>query len=224
MSIRDWPAHERPREKLLRRGAESLSDAELLAIFLGAGVRNTDAVETARRLLHHFGSLRALLSASPNVVLAQRGIGTVALARLRAALELACRHFSEPLVREDVFLHPEAVRSYLRARLRDLGHEVFCCLFLDNRHRLIVFETLFRGTVDGATVHVREVVKQALSHNAAAVILAHNHPSGVAEPSAADEAITIRLQSALELVGIRTLDHVIVGDIECVSLAERGLL
>jgi len=225
MNIRDWPAAERPREKLLRRGAGQLSDAELLAVLLGtSGQRGLNVVDLARSLLVRHRSLRDLLQAGPAVVLGAPGLGPAGYCRLQAALELARRHYAEALRAGPVLDCPPATREFLVARLRDSPHEVFCCLHLDNRHRLIAFEELFRGTIDGASVHPREVVKQALAHNAAALILAHNHPSGIAEPSQADELITRRLREALALVDIRILDHIIVADTGCLSFAERGLL
>jgi len=225
MSIKDWPACERPREKLLAGGAQSLSDAELLALLLGsAGLRGLDAVSTARNLLQRHQSLRALLSATADVCLSAPGVGVAGYCRLQAALELARRHYAEALRSGPPLQSPAATREFLVARLRDTPHELFCCLHLDNRHRLIAFEELFRGTIDGASVHPREVVKQALARNAAAVILVHNHPSGVAEPSHADELITRRLREALQLVDIRVLDHLIVADNGCLSFAERGLI
>src|SRR5580658_5746154 len=218
MSIRDWPERERPREKLLAGGAQSLSDAELLAVLLGgSGRRGLDAAAMARDLIKQHESLRSLLSASSEVCLAIPGMGAAGYCRLQAALELARRHYSD-LLRAGPPLHsPAATREFLVARLRDIPHEMFCCLHLDNRHRLIAFEELFRGTIDGASVHPREVVKQALARNSAALILAHNHPSGIAEPSHADELITRRLREALQLVDIRVLDHLIVADNGCLS-------
>ena len=224
MTIRHWPRAERPREKLLERGAQALSDAELLAVLLGSGVSGATAVEVARGLLLEFGSLRELLRAERAACLAARGLGPARYALLHAALELARRHYRERLRLGPAMIAPDATRTFLTAQLRDRPYEVFCCLHLDNRHRLIAFEELFRGTIDGASVHPREVVRQALAHNAAAVILAHNHPSGVAEPSPADELITQRLKEALALVDIRVLDHLIVGDGRCVSFAEQGLM
>ncbi len=224
MSIRDWPESERPREKLLKSGAQALSEAELIAIFLRTGTRGHSALDVARELLKQFGSLRALLTAPQARLCKAPGMGAVRYATLQAALELARRHYLEVMRSGPALLNPQATRDYLRVRLRDLPHEVFCCLYLDNRHRVIAFEELFRGTLDGASVHPREVVKHALAHNAASLILAHNHPSGVAEPSQADELITRRLKEALNLVEIRVLDHLIVGDSRCESFAERGLL
>ncbi|MFP4683097.1 MAG: RadC family protein [Ectothiorhodospira sp.] len=223
MPITDWPAQERPREKLLARGPQALSDAELLAIFLRTGVAGRTAVDLARDLLSRFGGLRPLLQADLKAFCDARGLGTAKYAQLQAVLEMGRRHLSEQLQRGDAITSPDHTRHYLAARLRDHPFEVFACLFLDNRHRVLAFEELFRGTIDGASVHPREVVRRALHHNAAALIVAHNHPSGVAEPSASDEAITRRLKEALALVDIRVLDHIIVGD-TLVSLAERGVL
>lgn len=223
MAICDWPAAERPREKLLLRGAAALSDAELLAIFLRTGVAGKSAVDLARDLLGHFGGLRPLLQADKRAFCQARGLGDAKYVQLQAVLEMGRRHLAATLERGDAITSPQATRDYLNARLRDYPFEVFACLFLDNRHRVLAFEELFRGTIDGASVHPREVVRRVLYHNAAAVILAHNHPSGVAEPSRADEAITRRLQEALGLVDVRVLDHIIVAD-AMVSFAERGLL
>ena len=223
MSISDWPSAERPREKLIQRGATALSDAELLAIFLGTGVSGLSAVDLGRRMLRDFGSLRAILDADRHCFCRGKGLGIARFALLQAALEISRRHFAESLEREDCLTSPVQTRQYLRARLRDYQHEIFACLMLDNRNRVIAFRELFRGTIDGASVYPREVVKQALADNAAAVILAHNHPSGVCEPSQADVRITERLRQALGLVDIRVLDHVIIGDgVTCLS--ERGLL
>jgi DNA repair protein RadC len=224
MAINSWPADERPREKLLSRGASALSDAELIAIFLQSGVRGKTAVDLARELLSGHGGLRGLLETDPQRLAQTRGLGTAKIVLLRAALELGRRYLAATLERADVLRNPRDTRDYLRARLRGYPHEVFACLFLDNRHRIISFDEMFAGTIDTAAVHPREVVKRALQHNAAAVILAHNHPSGVAEPSHSDLAITRRLKDALALVDIRLLDHLVIGDSESVSLAERGLL
>jgi DNA repair protein RadC len=225
MNIREWPLAERPREKLLQAGAAQLSDAELLAVLLGtSGRRGVNIVDLSRILLTKYGSLRDLLQAGALRLLKTPGIGPAGYCRLQAALELARRHYAEALRVGPALDSPRATRDFLIARLRDSPHELFCCLHLDNRHRLIAFDELFRGTIDGASVHPREVVKQALARNAAALILAHNHPSGVAEPSQADELITRRLREALALVDIRVLDHLIVADNSCLSFAERGLL
>lgn len=224
MSIREWPAGERPREKLLEMGAAALSEAELLAILLRTGTKGQSALDIARTLLVQFGSLRNLLTADRQTVCGTPGLGEARFTTLQAALELARRHYQQLMMVGPALSNPRATREFLRSRLRDLPYEVFCCVFLDNRHRVIAFEELFRGTIDGASVHPREVVKHALARNAAALILAHNHPSGVAEPSQADELITRRLKDALALVDIRVVDHLIVGDGVCESFAERGLL
>ena len=223
MAISDWPSAERPREKLINRGAKALSDAELLAIFLRTGVAGSSAVDLARQLLLDYGSLRKIFDADVKSFCAGKGLGLAKFVQLQAALEIAGRHLAENLAYEDCLTDPKKTRDYLRARLRDYDYEVFACLMLDNRNRVIAFRELFRGTIDGASVYPREVVKQALADNAAAVILAHNHPSGVCEASQADIRITERLQKALGLVDIRVLDHVIVGDgITCLS--EQGLV
>lgn len=222
MSIRLWPSQERPREKLLARGAAQLSDAELLAIFLGSGGRGEDAVAVGRRLLAAHGSLRSLLALSPAALQKVPGIGPAIACRLLAALELGSRHYDEALARGALVSDPASAGTLFRNRLRDLPHEVFACAFLDTRHRMIAFEELFRGTIDGAEVHPREVVRRCLSHNAAAVLFGHNHPSGVAEPSAADRTLTGRLRDALALIDVRVLDHFVIGDGAPVSLAARG--
>ncbi len=224
MAITDWPAAERPREKLLQRGAEALSDAELLAIFLRTGVTGKTAVDLARDLLHEHGSLRNLMAADYSHFCASHGLGQAKYVQLQAVLEMGRRHLHETLKHGDALTSPQHTRSYLSARLRGYPYEVFACLFLDNQHRVIEYEELFQGTIDGASVHPREVVRRAISHNAAAVILAHNHPSGVAEPSSSDTQITQRLKDALALVDVRVIDHIVVGDGEMTSLAERGLL
>jgi DNA repair protein RadC len=223
-TIRDWPARERPREKLLAHGPGMLSDAELLAIFLRTGLRGKTAVDLARELLAAFGGLRTLLDADRTTFCAHAGLGDAKFAQLQAVLEMARRHLQEQLHREDSLENPDTTRRYLTSRLRHLPHEVFACLFLDNRHRVIAFEELFRGTIDGASVHPREVVRRVLHFNAAAVILAHNHPSGIPEPSRADILLTRRLVDALALVDVRVLDHFIVGEGRGVSFAERGLI
>lgn len=224
MSISDWPEQERPREKLLSRGAEALNDAELLAIFLRTGVQGRSAVDLARDLLTNFGGLVGLLSASRAEFSAGKGLGMAKYAQLQATLELSRRYLRAEIAERDVLTSPEAVRNYLKSRLRVHPHEVFACLFLDNRHRVIEYRELFRGTIDGASVHPREVVREAMRWNAAAVIFAHNHPSGVAEPSQADVRITQRLQDALALVDVRVLDHIVIGEGGGTSFAERGLL
>ena len=224
MPITSWPKAERPREKLLSRGPAALSDAELLAIFLRTGVSGKTAVDLARDLLSRFGSLRSLLEASQQIFCEAPGLGVAKYTQLQAVLEMNRRYLSERLERGQALTSPEDTCAFLTAQLRDRPQEIFCCLYLDTRHRVLAFEELFRGTLDGAAVYPREVVKQALAYNAAAVILAHNHPSGVAEPSRADEVLTQRLKDALALVDIRVLDHLVVGDGDITSFAERGLL
>ena len=223
MSIRDWPEGERPREKLLAHGSGALSDAELLAVLLGSGVRGKDAIALGRELLIGAGSLSALL-ARPDVTTRTVGLGPAKRARIAAALELARRSLGGQLREAPALGNPRDSGDYLSARLRHLPYEVFGCLYLDNRNRVLAFEELFRGTVDGASVHPREVVRACLQHNAVAVIFAHNHPSGVAEPSAADRAITRELRDALQLVGVRVLDHLVIGHGVPVSMAARGLI
>lgn len=224
MAISDWPVDERPREKLLARGPASLSDAELLAIFLRTGLPGLTAVDLARGLLAEHGSLRALFDADARRFCESPGLGLAKYAQLQAVLEMVRRYLRETLTRGDALRNPADTRNYLTAQLRDRPHEVFACLFLDTRHRVIAFDEVFRGTIDGASVHPREIVKLALAHNAAALIFAHNHPSGIAEPSQADLRLTRRLREALQLVDIRVLDHLIVGDGAVLSLAEQGLL
>ena len=224
MPILDWPATERPREKLLSNGANALSDAELLAILLRTGTRGQSAVALARQLLCQFGSLRRLMAADIPKLCQQPGLGEAKASQLHAALELARRHLGEDLTRGCALTDPTATERYLQAQLSDRQREVFACVLLDTKHRVIHYEELFYGTLNAAQVHPREVVKLALSHNAAAMIIAHNHPSGVAEPSRSDEAITERIREALELVDIRLLDHLIIGGTKSTSLAARGLL
>ena len=215
---------ELPRAKVLGAGAASLSEAELLAVLFQRGPHADGAIELSLKLLARFGGLRKLLAAPPAELAAERGIGDARLAVLKAIPELARRYYEQALPTGEAIRSPADTEAFLMARLRDLPHELFCCIYLDNRHRIISFEELFRGTIDGTSVYPREVVKQALSFNAAAVILAHNHPSGVAEPSQADERITRRLKAALELVDIRLLDHLVIGDGTSTSLASRGML
>jgi len=225
MAITDWPADERPRERLLARGAAALSDAELLAIFLRVGVKGKSAVDLARALISHFGSLNRLFAAAPGELAQIPGMGPAKYAQLQAILEMSRRALAEELEQGSVFATPNAVRDFLRLHLGGLQHEVFFALWLDSQNRLIAAEELFRGTLTQTSVFPREVVRKALSHNAAAVVLAHNHPSGVAEPSAADEFLTRELKQALALVDVRVLDHFIVaGQLPPLSFAERGLL
>jgi DNA repair protein RadC len=224
MPISHWPLAERPREKLCAQGPASLSDAELLAIFLRTGVRGKTAVDLARELLREYGSLRALLEAERAQLCRSPGLGIAKYVQLQAVLELGRRHLRETLTRGAALGNPADTKNFLTAHLRDRPHEIFACLFLDTRHRVIAFEEMFRGTIDGASVHPREIVKRALAHNAAALILAHNHPSGVAEPSQSDQRLTQRLREALQLVDIRVIDHLVVGDGQIASFAELGLL
>ncbi len=207
-----------------KQAAANLSEAELLAVFLRSGSSAISAINIASRLLVRFGGLRGLLHARDEQLSLENGIGVSRLATLRALPELARRYFESTLPMGEAIRSPADTEAFLTARLRDLPHELFCCLYLDNRHRIIHFEELFRGTIDGTSVYPREVVKQSLAVNAAAIILAHNHPSGVAEPSQADERITRRIKAALELVDIRLLDHLIIGDGVSTSLASRGIL
>jgi DNA repair protein RadC len=224
LRIPEWPKNERPREKLLARGAQSLSDAELLAVLIGTGTHRRNVLELARAHIGDFGSLRELLNAARPRWRGKEGIGDARYAALQAVLELARRHLLEPMKVGSAFAAPDTTRKFLLAQLRDRPYEVFCCLFLDGRHRLIAFEELFRGTTDSAHVHIKEVLRQTLVHNASALIVAHNHPSGVMEPSQADELITKRLNEALALLEVRLLDHLIVGDGSCYSFSEHGLL
>jgi len=230
--IKEWPESERPREKLRERGPRALSDAELLAILLRSGTRGRSAIDLARTYIAAFGSLRELLAADweawngkkTRKKADKKGMGLARYAALQAALELARRHLLEPIRVGSVLSAPNAVQTFLHAQLRDRPYEVFCVLFLNSRHRLIAFEELFRGTTDAAQVYTREVLHRALAHNAPAIILAHNHPSGDIEPSAADEALTRRIKEALALVDLKVLDHIIVGDGQCFSFSEHGML
>jgi DNA repair protein RadC len=224
MAISEWPEHERPREKLLQRGPATLSDAELLAIFIRSGVPGKTAVDLARDLLARFGGLRELLAANMEELCQASGMGEAKYVQLQASLEMGRRFLAEKLKREVTLGSTRDTMDFLQAQLRDRKNEVFCALFLDNRHRVLAFEELFQGTLNGTAVYPREIIKRALKHNAGAVILVHNHPSGVAEPSRADELLTTRLREALTLVDIRLLDHLVVGDGEMVSFSERGLI
>lgn len=223
MAIKDWPAEDRPREKLLHRGSAALTDADLLAIFLRTGTTGKSAVTLARELLEEFGSLKALLNADQQHFCSGHGLGAAKYAQLQAVLEMAKRHFKEILQRGNALTSPEITKAYLSAHLRGYTYEVFACLFLDNQHRVIQLDELFKGTIDGTSVYPREVVKQALYYNAAAVIFAHNHPSGITQPSQADKQITEKLRQALALFDIRVLDHFIIGDGEPYSFLEHGI-
>lgn len=222
MSIADWPEGDRPREKLLQKGAAALSDAELLAIFLRVGVKGKSAVDLGRELMGQFGSLQALFAADEAALCAVHGMGQAKFVQFQAILEMARRALREELQRGDALSSPLAVRQYLQLLLGGREHEVFVALFLDSQHRVIATEELFRGTLNQASVYPREVVKRALAHNAAAVIFAHNHPSGIAEPSTADRVLTDTLKQALALVEVRVLDHFIVATGQALSFAERG--
>lgn len=224
MAITDWPEGERPREKLLALGPAALSEAELLAIFLRTGVKGKSAVGLARDMVGHFGGLGRLFAATRAECCEFPGLGPAKYAQLQAVLEMARRSLKEELTAGDALGSPEAVRDYLRLRLAALPHEVFAALFLDAQNRVLAIEELFRGSLTQASVYPREVVKRALSHNAAGVIFAHNHPSGVAEPSQADRWLNEQLKAALALVEVRVLDHFVVAEAGAVSFAERGLL
>jgi DNA repair protein RadC len=224
MAITDWPVAERPRERLLAHGATRLSDAELLAIFLRTGLRGQSALDLARALLGRFESLSAIIAQTPAELCALPGLGEAKAAQLLAAVELTRRALGEQLAARHAMASPTAVRDYLRLSLSGREHEVFVAVMLDAQHRVIASEELFRGTLTQTSVYPREVVKCALRHNAAAVIFAHNHPSGAAEPSHADEMLTTSLKSALDLVDVRVLDHFIVAGNQALSFAERGLI
>lgn len=224
MAITDWPAAERPREKLLQQGASVLSDAELLAIFLRTGVKGKSAVDLARELLVEFGSLRSIMKADLTQFCKGEGLGSAKFAQLQAVLEMSRRHLHEQMVKGGVLESPDATRCFLKAQLRDYDHEVFAALLLDSQHQVISFKKLFVGTLDSASVYPREIVKLVLQQNAAAVIFAHNHPSGNVKPSQADRQITVRLKEALALIDVRVLDHFIIGANEEFSFAEHGLI
>ncbi|MDF0733340.1 DNA repair protein RadC [Pseudomonas entomophila] len=222
MHIREWPVDERPREKLLQRGAASLSDSELLAVFLGSGVRGCNVVELSRGLLAKFGSLRQLLEADREVFLGELGLGPVKYSQLQALLEIGRRNLATSIERDSAMENPSAVRRYLKSMLRHEPSEVFGCLFLDTKHRPLAFEILFRGTIDRASIYPREVVRRSLLHNAAALIICHNHPSGHCEPSDDDLQLTMMLKRSLALIDVRVIDHVIVGEGEPLSMVEQG--
>lgn len=224
MAITDWPASERPREKLIELGAEALSDAELLAIFLRVGVVGKSAVDLARDLLNKFGSLNGIFAANEDELSKVHGIGSSKYVQLQAIFEMSRRALAEQLQHGDVFNSPQQVRDYLVLKLGALTREVFLVLFLDAQNRLHATEELFSGTLTQTSVYPREVVKRAIYHNAASVIFAHNHPSGVTQQSAADEMLTAQLKQALALMDVRVLDHFIVAGNETLSFAERGLL
>ena len=224
MALKDLPPNARPREKLLALGPASLADAELIALLLRTGLKGTSVLLLAQQLLDHFKGLTGLLQAVPSDLKPIKGIGPAKRAEIAAVMELARRSLVQQLECGPVFDSPQRVRDYLRMQLGHLGHEVFAVLFLDAQHRLLQLEEMFRGTLTQTSVYPREIVKRAIELHASAVILAHNHPSGVAEPSRADEFLTQTLKSALQLVDVRVLDHLVVGRTEVVSFTERGLL
>ena len=223
MAISDWPLAERPRERLLAHGAAALSDAELLALFLRTGIRGKSAVELARDLLERLNGLGGLLT-SPENLQDIKGLGPAKKAQLAAVIEVAKRCLHRNLQSGGALTSPGAVRDYLRLAISAMEHEVFVCLWLDAQHRVLSCEELFRGTLTQTSVYPREIVKAGLKANAAAVIFAHNHPSGVAQPSQADELLTRNLKEALALVEVKVLDHFIVAGSQAISFAERGLL
>ncbi len=224
MAIRDWPVDTRPREKLLRQGVAALSDAELVAVFLRTGVKGKSAVDLGRELLDRFGGLGGLCRADKKSACAAPGVGEAKYALLQAVMEMARRTLAEDMKAGDALDSPDAVRAYLRLLLRDKEYEVFCCVFLDAQNRVLAVEELFRGTLTQTSVYPREIIKRALFHNAAALILAHNHPSGVAESSQADRQLTRHLAEALAMVDIRVLDHFIVAGASSLSFKEAGQL
>jgi DNA repair protein RadC len=223
MAISDWPVELRPRERLLAQGADALSDAELLAVLLRSGVRGKSAVDLGRELLQQFGSITRLLEEAPARA-ELKGLGEAKRAQFAAAIELARRSTKEALKSGAALTSPGAVRDYLRLTIGARPYEVFACIWLDAQHRVIKFDQPFRGTLTQTSVYPREIVKMALQSNAAAVIFAHNHPSGVAQPSQADELLTHNLRDALALVDVRVLDHFIIAGNQAISFAERGLL
>jgi len=224
MAISDWPVNERPREKLLNHGASSLSDAELLAIFLRVGIRGKTALDLARDLINHYGTLKSLLMSSEDDFCTFPGMGPAKYVQLQASLEMSKRYFHNEMCESDIINSPEASKQFLRSALAGKQYEVFACLYLDTQHKILGFEELFRGTLDSASVYPREVVQSVLKKGAAAVILCHNHPSGSTTASHADIQLTERLKKALELIDVRVLDHMIVADHKVMSFAEQGLL
>ncbi len=224
MTPKDLPADQRPREKLLTRGPASLADGELLALLLRTGLAGQGVFVLAQQLLERFGGLGGLLGATALDLQTVKGLGPAKRAEILAVMEIARRALAQPLRAMPVFEAPQQVKDYVSLQLGGLPHEVFAVLFLDHQHRLLVLEEMFRGTLAQTSVYPREVVRRALALNAGAVILAHNHPSGLAEPSRADEYLTQTLKSALALVDVRVLDHLVVGQGQVVSMAERGLM
>lgn len=224
MAITDWPVAERPREKLLRKGARNLSDTELLAIFLRTGTTGKSAVDLARNLLSHYGSLTSLFSADKSALCNFPGMGIAKYTQLQAVLEMSRRALGEKLEQGNAMNTPQLVREYLRLSLTSKQHEVFIAIFLDAKNHMISTEELFSGTLTQASVYPREVIKRALHYNAAAIIFAHNHPSGTTEPSQADKDLTHTLKKALDLIDIKVLDHFIVGNNDIISFAEHNLI
>ncbi len=223
MAIKEWPTMERPQEKLLTSGARALSDAELLAMFIRSGTKGRSAVDVGRDLLHEFGGLRQILSASEHDICKSHGLGPAKFALLQASLEIGRRFLDQTLRKQGPLSSPVQAADFLMHHLRDLKREVFAIIYLDTRHQVIDYEELFRGTINGATVHPREVIRSVLERNASAVILAHNHPSGVAEPSQSDATLTRKLRESLDLIDVSLLDHLVIGDGEYVSMSDRGL-
>ena len=222
--ITSWPASEHPREKLLARGPSSLSDAELLAIFLRTGIKGKNAIELAREIIKHFGSLKSMLACDIEQFCSLKGLGMAKYVQLQACLEMSKRHLAEELKQGDTISSPQQVKDYIQSHLMSRPNEIFAALFLNNQHQIIAYEELFFGTVNASSVHPRVVVQRALFHNAAALIVSHNHPSGVAEPSISDIDITVTLKDALKLIDIRLLDHLIVASHRVISMAELGHL
>jgi DNA repair protein RadC len=225
MKIQAWPKNERPREKLLQRGPHSLSDAELLAIFINKGYKTLNAVDLARQALNHFGSLEKLLTSDQASYTQLKGLGETSFTLLQAALELSRRHYETDLGHRVVINHPDLVKGYLVQKLKDQTREVFGVIFLNTQHHILAYEEPFKGSISSANVYPREITRLALKHNASAVILAHNHPSRIAEPSPADIQLTQRLKVALDMIEVKVLDHIIIGDhANHCSLAEKGLV
>jgi DNA repair protein RadC len=223
MSISDWPITERPREKLLKRGANNLSDAELLAIFIRNGIKGKTAIDLARELLNHFGGLRNILDASEEQICSFPGLGKAKYAELQATLEISQRHLEEQLIHTNIISNAETAYLYLASKLRNYQHEVFACIFLDNQNQVIHYEELFHGTVNNTTVYPREIVKIALHHNASALIFAHNHPSGKPDPSPQDKHLTNVLTKILQPLDIKVLDHIIIGSNSYVTLFDKKI-
>lgn len=224
MPITDWPQEDRPREKLISKGEKSLTDAELIAIFLISGTRSKTALDIAKELLSEFGSLKKLLRAPPQSLIKTSGIGRAKYASLRAAIELGRRYLNEQLPVGSVLNSSRVTQQFLAQHLRDYTNEVFACLFMDNHFRLISFEELFFGTINEANIYPREIVRRGLAHNAAKIILAHNHPSGNPTPSTADKEVTTLIKQALNLIDIDVVDHIIIGNPGNFSFAEAGIV